>query len=157
MKKIAALLLAGVCLSVARPEGIYNYAYGVNDPNTGDQKDQQETKIGEAVKGFYRVLDADGQMRIVNYLSDLNGFQANVVRSPVTTGGHGLPVLEKSAQIVDSLPNLATGLHGSGIAGIPVSRMVKFNGPLVSQVLSPSAEMPLGYSYVQEHPVLKKW
>lgn len=62
----------------------YQFGYAVNDPTTGDQKDQQETRNGDDVTGYYRTVDADGYLRTVRYRSDaVNGFTAQVVREPV--------------------------------------------------------------------------
>lgn len=81
------LLLVVVCaLAVAprRASAAYDYAYGVNDPSTGDVKDQQESRDGDQVTGYYRTLDADGSVRTVNYASNpLTGFQARVTREPL--------------------------------------------------------------------------
>jgi hypothetical protein len=61
----------------------YNYAYGVNDPYTGDIKDQQESKNGDQVIGYYRTMDSDGMLRTVNYNAHpKTGFRAVVNREP---------------------------------------------------------------------------
>lgn len=66
----------------------YNFGYGVNDPSTGDIKDQQETKNGDQLTGYYRLLDADGLVRTVNYQSHpLTGFTAQVNRDPIGMEG----------------------------------------------------------------------
>lgn len=60
-----------------------NFGYAVNDPLTGDNKDQQEVRSGGTVMGYYRLVDADGLTRTVNYQADpVNGFTAQVDRSP---------------------------------------------------------------------------
>jgi len=66
----------------------YNFGYGVNDPSTGDIKDQQETKNGDQLTGYYRLLDSDGMVRTVNYQSHpLTGFTAQVNRDPIGLEG----------------------------------------------------------------------
>lgn len=66
----------------------YNFGYGVNDPATGDIKDQQETKNGDQLTGYYRLLDSDGLVRTVNYQSHpLTGFTAQVNRDPIGMEG----------------------------------------------------------------------
>ena len=78
----------------------YDFAYAVNDPTTGDQKDQQETRNGDDVSGYYRTLDADGSLRTVKYKSDaVNGFTAEVVREPVA-GAVAAPVRAAPAAVV---------------------------------------------------------
>lgn len=57
----------------------YEYKYGVKDPKTGDQKEQQETRVGDVVKGEYSLAEPDGTIRIVKYTADkVNGFNAVV-------------------------------------------------------------------------------
>lgn len=80
------LLLCAIfaCLVHANDPSQYEFGYAVNDPITGDQKDQRETKNGDNVSGYYRTLDSDGLLRTVKYKADdVNGFTAEVVREPV--------------------------------------------------------------------------
>ncbi|KAL0840214.1 hypothetical protein ABMA28_015503 [Loxostege sticticalis] len=59
----------------------YEYEYKVEDPHTGDNKYQHETRDGDAVKGVYSLHEADGTVRIVEYTADKhNGFNAVVRR-----------------------------------------------------------------------------
>ncbi|XP_050525414.1 cuticle protein 19-like [Daktulosphaira vitifoliae] len=83
--KVAFMLLVSVCLSLAKPENSF-FKYGVNDPNTGDMKDQHEIRSpdGNSVSGYYRLLEPDGLMRTVTYTADpINGFRADVKHSLV--------------------------------------------------------------------------
>ncbi|KAF5288925.1 hypothetical protein FQA39_LY03804 [Lamprigera yunnana] len=62
---------------VAKPD--YSYAYGLQDPQTGNTHSRQETRNGDALSGEYTVLETDGSIRVVRYRSDpKNGFQATV-------------------------------------------------------------------------------
>ncbi|ROV56171.1 chitin-binding domain-containing protein, partial [Limosilactobacillus reuteri] len=57
----------------------YNFRYGVNDPNTGDSKFQQESLFNGVVHGSYSLAEPDGTIRKVTYTADdLNGFRATV-------------------------------------------------------------------------------
>ncbi|XP_068622132.1 larval cuticle protein A2B-like [Battus philenor] len=57
----------------------YNFAYEVNDPNTGDFKRQHEIRRGGAVLGQYSLHQPDGVTRTVEYRADdVNGFNAVV-------------------------------------------------------------------------------
>lgn len=57
----------------------YNFAYEVNDPHTGDIKNQHETRRGDTVLGQYSLVQPDGIRRTVEYRSDDHtGFQATV-------------------------------------------------------------------------------
>lgn len=69
----------------------YSFQYNVADPTTGDQKEQQEERDGDVVRGFYTLVEADGSVRRVDYTADEeHGFQAVVTKQ----GGaaHPLPV-----------------------------------------------------------------
>ncbi|XP_045485830.1 cuticle protein 7-like [Pieris rapae] len=59
----------------------YNFNYAVNDPVTGDNKQQSETREGGYVKGSYSLAEPDGTIRIVDYTADpVSGFNAVVRR-----------------------------------------------------------------------------
>ncbi|XP_052871996.1 pro-resilin-like [Anopheles cruzii] len=58
---------------------LYDFAYGVYDPVTGDKKEQWEKRVGDYVKGKYTLDQPDGTRRIVEYeADDKNGFEAIV-------------------------------------------------------------------------------
>ncbi|XP_018328746.1 cuticle protein 19-like [Agrilus planipennis] len=57
----------------------YAFNYEVNDPWTGDKKQQYEERDGDEVKGTYSLKEADGTTRVVQYKADKhNGFNAVV-------------------------------------------------------------------------------
>ncbi|KAK9869678.1 hypothetical protein WA026_003426 [Henosepilachna vigintioctopunctata] len=57
----------------------YTFKYGVSDPHTGDHKSQQESRVGDVVKGQYSLVEPDGSVRVVDYTADsVNGFNAVV-------------------------------------------------------------------------------
>ncbi|XP_058123293.1 uncharacterized protein LOC131294383 [Anopheles ziemanni] len=58
---------------------LYEFSYGVHDPETGDKKEQWEKRVGDHVKGKYSLDQPDGKTRIVEYVADdKNGFEAVV-------------------------------------------------------------------------------
>ncbi|KAL4710427.1 hypothetical protein ACJJTC_008829 [Scirpophaga incertulas] len=60
----------------------YSYEYSVNDPHTGDIKQQKEERDGEVVKGQYSLVEPDGSVRTVEYVADWEtGFHADVRNS----------------------------------------------------------------------------
>lgn len=72
----------------------------MNDPHTGDKKEQQEQKDGKHVKGSYSFKEADGTVRVVEYVAGPHsGFNAVVKRighaqhpahyGPGGSGGYG--------------------------------------------------------------------
>jgi len=65
----------------------YSYNYGVADKFTGDQKSAGEVRDGGITKGYYSVVQPDGVLRTVNYISTPHGgFQAQVINKGVA--GH---------------------------------------------------------------------
>lgn len=61
----------------------YAFAYRVQDQITGDSKSQEETRLGDVVKGRYSLIEPDGTRRTVDYTADpANGFNAYVQKSP---------------------------------------------------------------------------
>jgi len=57
----------------------YSFAYGVENPNTGDSHGHSETRDGSHVTGEYTVMEPDGVLRRVLYTADpKNGFRASV-------------------------------------------------------------------------------
>ncbi|XP_041976744.1 uncharacterized protein LOC121731403 [Aricia agestis] len=60
----------------------YAFEYGVNDPHTGDIKQQKEERDGDVVKGQYSLVEPDGSVRTVDYVADWEtGFHASVRNS----------------------------------------------------------------------------
>lgn len=59
----------------------YQFEYSVHDAHTGDIKQQQETRQGDAVQGSYSLVEPDGHRRVVHYTADdHSGFNAVVER-----------------------------------------------------------------------------
>ncbi|XP_065164444.1 cuticle protein 19-like [Atheta coriaria] len=78
----------------------YGFKYGVSDPKTGDNKEQQEERDGDVVKGEYSLVEPDGTKRIVKYTADKkNGFNAEVIRA-----GHAIHPQVVSVQKVITVP-----------------------------------------------------
>ncbi|CAH0728852.1 unnamed protein product, partial [Brenthis ino] len=60
----------------------YDFAYSVADPHTGDYKSQHESRDGDAVHGYYSLVQPDGSVRKVEYSADDHtGFNAVVHNS----------------------------------------------------------------------------
>ncbi|XP_066255164.1 cuticle protein 19-like [Euwallacea similis] len=80
----------------------YKFAYGVDDPHTGDHKSQEEIRDGDVVKGYYTVADPDGTLRVVHYTADHNGFNAIVEKHGKSIHPAPVPpvVVEKVVPVV---------------------------------------------------------
>lgn len=48
----------------------YEFQYKVEDPHTGDNKYQHESRDGHKVHGVYSLHEADGSIRTVHYAAD---------------------------------------------------------------------------------------
>ncbi|ODM92271.1 Cuticle protein 19 [Orchesella cincta] len=65
----------------------YSYNYGVADKHTGDKKSAGEVRDGHITKGYYELVQPDGVLRTVKYISTpKGGFQAQVINKGIA--GH---------------------------------------------------------------------
>ncbi|CAH2107165.1 unnamed protein product [Euphydryas editha] len=99
---------APVTKVIAQPEEIaypkYEYSYSVADGHSGDNKQQQEIRDGDVVKGSYSFHEADGSIRTVEYSADdHNGFNAVVHNSAPTAA----PAIIKAAPVLVKSPAYA--------------------------------------------------
>lgn len=94
----------------------YDFKYGVSDPNTGDQKEQAETRIGDVVKGHYSLAEPDGTIRVVKYTADdVNGFNALVEK----IGKAGHPVINQ--KVAYNVPVVQKAISVPVVSGIGIS------------------------------------
>ncbi|GAB6022459.1 hypothetical protein CHUAL_006571 [Chamberlinius hualienensis] len=56
----------------------YKVYYSVKDDPSYNLQTRQEEKNGNTVTGQYTVLEPTGELRVVNYVADENGFRADV-------------------------------------------------------------------------------
>ncbi|ODN04477.1 Cuticle protein 8 [Orchesella cincta] len=90
----------------------YKYSYGVADKLTGDQKSASEVRDGGVTKGSYSLVQPDGVIRTVNYISTPHGgFQAQVINKGVA--GH--PALSGIGKGIGGLGGVGVGLGGVGL------------------------------------------
>ncbi|CAL8112487.1 unnamed protein product [Orchesella dallaii] len=88
----------------------YKYSYGVADKITGDQKSASEVRDGAVTRGSYSLVQPDGVLRTVNYISTpKGGFQAQVINKGVA--GH--PAVYGVGKGV----GIGAGLGGIGLGG----------------------------------------
>lgn len=96
----------------------YDFSYSVNDPHTGDVKEQHESRQGDNVQGQYSLVEPDGQRRTVQYTADAyNGFNAVVHRDGASH--HAAPVAVAHASpvaIAHSAPVAITQKYATPVA-----------------------------------------
>ncbi|CAL8112495.1 unnamed protein product [Orchesella dallaii] len=107
--------------------------YGVADKHTGDQKSASEVRNGGVTKGSYSLVQPDGVIRTVNYISTPHGgFQAQVINKGVARhpavyghrghGGHGVGIGAGLGRIgLGGARSVVGGLGlgiGSGLGGV---------------------------------------
>ncbi|BET00545.1 Cuticular protein [Nesidiocoris tenuis] len=111
------------------PNPQYNFNYEINDPTTGDQKSQFESRDGDVVQGSYSLVEPDGTRRIVDYTADpINGFNANVRKE--AGAAPAAPVVAKAviakpaiaiAKPVYTAPAVEYARYAPAIAHAPVA------------------------------------
>lgn len=111
----------------------YEFSYSVHDTHSGDIKQQQESRDGDAVHGSYSLVQPDGVHRIVEYTADKhNGFNAIVKYegTPVYTA----PVKVAAAPVYAHNP-VAKIAYAAPVANIAYSAPlahVSFSSPAIS-------------------------
>ncbi|CAH1637229.1 unnamed protein product [Spodoptera littoralis] len=119
----------------------YDFSYSVHDDHSGDVKQQQESRQGDAVHGSYSLVQPDGVHRIVEYTADKeHGFNANVRYE-------GTPVHAEPAKIAYAAP-VAKIAYAAPVA------KVAYAAPVAKVAYAPAA---VSYSHapVYAAPVAK--
>lgn len=102
------------------PHPQYSFSYGVNDPTTGDAKQQSETRDGDNVQGSYSLVEPDGSTRTVEYTADpINGFNAVVHKGPAA---HAAPVAVAHAPVAIAHAPVAVAHAPIALAPAPIYR-----------------------------------
>lgn len=137
----------------------YDYSYSVHDHHTGDVKNQEESRKGDAVHGSYSLIDPDGFKRTVEYTADdHHGFNAVVHREPLAGHHAYAPV----AKIVPVAKYIAPAKyihqplqyaqpqhiyhqqhHSPGYQSYAPTQITKYITPSVTKVIQPA---PIHYS-----------
>ncbi|XP_063627111.1 cuticle protein-like isoform X2 [Cydia splendana] len=122
----------------------YEFQYSVADHHTGDIKQQQESRAGDAVHGSYSLLQPDGVQRIVEYTADKeHGFNAIVRYEGHPTEAPHKVALAPSAKLAYAAP-VAKIAYAAPVAKVayaaPVAKVayaaapahVSFSSPVIS-------------------------
>ncbi|XP_063830129.1 cuticle protein 8-like isoform X2 [Ostrinia nubilalis] len=103
----------------------YEFQYSVHDEHSGDIKQQQEARAGDAVHGSYSLLQPDGLTRVVDYSADKeHGFNA-VVRYE----GHPAPAPAHPVKLAYAAP-VAKLAYAAPVAKVAYSAPVAYAAPV---------------------------
>ncbi|XP_062717138.1 paternally-expressed gene 3 protein-like [Aedes albopictus] len=120
---VAAPLTKTVVADEYDPNPQYSYSYGISDALTGDQKEQHESRNGDAVQGSYSLVDADGFKRTVEYTADpIHGFNAVVHREPLA--------VKTVAPVAKTIVAAAPVAYAA-----PVAKTISYAAPAVTKTL----------------------
>ncbi|KAL0870687.1 hypothetical protein ABMA27_005634 [Loxostege sticticalis] len=132
----------------------YDFQYSVHDEHSGDIKQQQEAREGDAVHGSYSLVQPDGVHRIVEYTADKeHGFNANVryeghptpAPAHVTKVAYAAPV----AKVAYAAP-VAKVTYAAPVAKVAYSAPVSYAAPVAkvayaAPVAKVTYSAPLGH------------
>ncbi|VVC93503.1 unnamed protein product, partial [Leptidea sinapis] len=133
----------------------YEYNYSVADGHTGDNKQQQEVRDGDVVKGSYSFHEANGSIRTVEYSADdHSGFNAVVHNTAPTAGPvlykaapvYAAPVVYKAAPIVTLCALVAASSAGLLPAPAHYSAASAVSSQSIVRHDQPGAHVALSYS-----------
>lgn len=124
---------------VFQPNPNYGFNYAVNDPSTGDNKAQWETRNGDVVRGAYSLVEPDGNVRLVEYTADsLTGFNAIVKRTGPNVHSVALPVAKPIVETLAPItPVITRPIHVGPIGHGPI-------GPIGHGTIDPIGHGPIG-------------
>ncbi|XP_063830130.1 uncharacterized protein LOC135079404 [Ostrinia nubilalis] len=109
----------------------YEFQYSVHDEHSGDIKQQQEARAGDAVHGSYSLLQPDGLTRVVDYSADKeHGFNA-VVRYE----GHPAPAPAHPVKLAYAAP-VAKLAYAAPVAKVAYSAPVAYAAPVAKVAYS---------------------
>ncbi|CAD0202297.1 unnamed protein product [Chrysodeixis includens] len=113
----------------------YEFNYSVHDDHSGDVKQQQESRAGDAVQGSYSLVQPDGVRRIVHYTADKeHGFNAEVTYE-------GTPIQQAPAKLAYAAP-VAKLAYAAPIAKVayaaPIAK-VAYAAPVAKLSYAPAA------------------
>lgn len=119
------------------PNPEYSFSYGVNDPETGDNKHAQETLKNGVVHGSYSLTEPDGSIRKVTYTADkINGFNAIVEKSGgvIAPHPHPLKYVAAAAPVYHAAPLVKYVQPAPIYHAAPVAKIVApaYHAPLLS-------------------------
>jgi hypothetical protein len=119
----AALVNTGNSAQFRTQDNVGNYAFGYNEDHSTGGTFRRESGDAHGNKvGSYGLRDADGRLRIVNYVADAAGFRANIQSNePGVEPKDPASVIINKPGLVAAAPILAEpAIHAPVIAAAPL-------------------------------------
>jgi len=119
----------------------YAFAYQVQDQITGDSKSQEETRLGDVVKGRYSLIEPDGTRRTVDYTADpTHGFNAYVQKSDA----HQTVFVQSPPSVSEANDDVET-IKVDAVEVEPVRYAPAATKPLKNTLAVPESKTKTGY------------
>ncbi|XP_022655473.1 cuticle protein 14-like [Varroa jacobsoni] len=137
-----ALLATGVSQQFKNDDGIGNYNFGYDEAHGTGSSFRRESGNALGIKtGSYGLREADGRVRVVNYVADGAGFRASVATNEPGTS----PSLPAGALIVKPVVRAT--------ASAPVAKVALLNGhPVAEPVIHTHTAIAPAYNIVNSYP-----
>jgi len=133
-----ALLNTGASAQYRSQDNLGNYAFGYNEDHATGGTFRREVGHGDTKVGSYGLRDADGRLRIVNYVADDLGFRANI-----QTNEPGVEPKDPAATLINKAP-IAPVAPIAPLHAAPAYAAPAFAAPLAH---APLAHAPLAHAH----------
>ncbi|XP_003747964.1 calphotin [Galendromus occidentalis] len=140
----------GASVQYRSEDGLGNYQFGYDEKHTTGGSFRKETGDGLGRKiGSYGLHDADGRVRVVNYVADEHGF-----RAAVQSNEPGVAPEDPAATTINKAPvavPYAAPMHLDHVTGINVGLAHSVAAPVLGAYSAPVAQVsapiiaPVGY------------
>ena len=149
------ILNTGASSQFRSQDNVGNYAFGYNEDHATGGTFRRESGGNGVAVGSYGLRDADGRVRVVNYVADGAGFRANIQTNEpgVEPKDPAAVLINKAAAIVG--PALAPAPLAAPIAAplvAPAPYAAPYGAPIAAPLAAPIAPIAASsYSTVTQH------
>ncbi|KAH9426789.1 hypothetical protein DERP_002889 [Dermatophagoides pteronyssinus] len=154
----AGLVNTGASAVSRSDDGYGNYAFGYNEDHATGGTFRKEKGGPGYQSGSYGLRDADGRMRVVNYVADAHGFRASVQTNEPGTDPKQDPAatsLTGSHAGVVAGPALAAApLHAAPLLAAPLHAAPVHAAPLYAAPVAHGLPIASSYSVSTQHASL---
>ncbi|XP_027199306.2 uncharacterized protein LOC113793464 [Dermatophagoides pteronyssinus] len=159
----AGLVNTGASAVSRSDDGYGNYAFGYNEDHATGGTFRKEKGGPGYQSGSYGLRDADGRMRVVNYVADAHGFRASVQtnepgtdpkQDPAATSLTGSHAGVVAGPALAAAPLLAAPVHAAPMYAAPVAHGLPIASSYSVSTQHASLAAPLaaplaGYGYAK--------